>query len=273
MTSTITDGALAPSGFSCANVGVEFKRGHERRLVLDGLNFEIGDGEFVSLLGGSGVGKTTLLRILGGLQAPTSASQVRYAGKVVDGPPDRVVTVFQDYTSSLLAWRTVEKNVSLGLEGRVSDTERKARIDQALGMVGLTAARRDYPWQLSGGMQQRVQIARALVMQPRALLMDEPFGSLDAMTKGLLQDGLLDIHHRTNTTIVFVTHDIDEAVYLSDRIFVLTASPVGPACIGKEVVVDLPRPRNQVTTKEDSRYLQLRHSVYDAIGKLHGADS
>lgn len=265
-----TSTTSTPSCFGCANVGVEYRRGHQRRLVLRDVNFEIGEGEFVSLLGASGVGKTTLLRVLGGLYSPTKDSRVHYSGVPVDGPPDRVVTVFQDYSASLLAWRTVEKNVALGLEGRMENEERRARVAEALEMVGLSAARHDYPWQLSGGMQQRVQIARALVMRPRALLMDEPFGSLDAMTKSLLQDGLLNIHAQTKATVVFVTHDIEEAVYLSDRIFVLTGSP---ASIGREVKADLPRPRHQVTTKEDPRYLEHRHEVYDAIGRLHGADS
>jgi NitT/TauT family transport system ATP-binding protein len=232
------------------------------RRILDSLDFDIEDGEFVSVLGGSGVGKSTLLRVLGGLQAVTPDSVVLHRGQSVAGPPDRVVTVFQDYAASLLPWRTVARNVTLGIESAPKQ-ERERRGAEALDMVGLADRRRAYPRQLSGGMQQRLQIARALVMQPSALLMDEPFGALDAMTKANLQDALLEIHRRTEATTVFVTHDIDEAVYLSDRIFVLAGSP---AHIALELTVDLPRPRHQVTTKEHPRYLQLRHRAYEAIG-------
>lgn len=172
--------------------------------------------------------------------------------------------VFQDYASSLLPWRRVAKNIALGLERKLPAEERNERVAQALELVGLTANAQDYPWQLSGGMQQRVQIARALAMRPRVLLMDEPFGSLDAMTKSSLQDELHSVHDKTGTTVIFITHDIEEAVYLSDRILILTGRPGG---IGYDFKVDLPRPRNQVTTKEQPDYLKLRHEVYEAFGR------
>lgn len=262
------DRAAGGLDFCCSGLSVEMGGRYQTKRILEGLDFDISAGEFVTLLGGSGVGKTTLMRVLGGLQAAHPDSKVTCRGAVVNGPPDRVVTVFQDYASSLLPWRTVERNVALGIEGRVPAAEQRRLIDHALEMVGLADRRHDHPWQLSGGMQQRVQIARALVMQPLALLMDEPFGALDAMTKASLQDGLLSIHRQTGSTIVFVTHDIDEAVYLSDRILVLVGSP---ARIGLDLRVDLARPRDQVLTKEHPRYLELRHAVFEAIGfTAHG---
>jgi len=234
-----------------------------QRTILEDVNFTIGSGEFVSVLGGSGVGKTTLLRVLGGLHQPAPESTVIFRGSPVTAPPDGIVTVFQDYSKSLLPWRTVERNVTLGIESTSSRTERHEAALAALRMVGLADRRGDYPSQLSGGMQQRLQIARALVMRPAGLLMDEPFGALDAMTKSNLQDILLDIQAQTKMTIVFVTHDIDEAVYLSDRIFVLGGAP---ARVAAELTVDLPRPRDQISTKELPRFLELRHAAYQAIG-------
>lgn len=253
-----------PVSFDCRDLTVDFHGKEGTRRVLEDLEFGIGKGEFVSILGTSGAGKTTLLRVLGGLLKPISTSVLTFQGKPVNGPPERVVTVFQDYASSLLPWRTVRRNVALGLERRLPSRQRKERVDQALEMVGLTKNHRDYPWQLSGGMQQRVQIARALAVQPEVLLMDEPFGSLDAMTKASLQDELSRVHEQTNATIVFITHDIEEAVYLSDRILMIKGVP---GRIRHEIGVDLPRPRNQITTKEQPEYLKLRHHVYEAFGE------
>jgi len=177
------------------------------------------------------------------------------------------VFVFQNYAASLLPWRTIERNVALGLEDKASKSEIRERVAEALAMVGLSDRAKDYPWRLSGGMQQRVQLARALAMDASLLLMDEPFGALDAMTKAALQDELLQVHGRTGATIVFVTHDIDEAVYLSDRILVLGGSP---ATITREISVDLPRPRDQLVTKELPEFLRLRRAVYDEIVGGHG---
>lgn len=253
-----------PVSFECRNLSVEFQAKTGARRVLDELEFDIRKGEFVSILGTSGAGKTTLLRVLGGLLKAAPSSVLTFQGNPVDGPPERVVTVFQDYSSSLLPWRTVRKNVALGLERKVPEKERQSRVDAVLEMVGLTRNARDYPWQLSGGMQQRVQIARALAVQPEVLLMDEPFGSLDAMTKASLQDELSRVQEQTNATIVFITHDIEEAVYLSDRILIIKGVP---GRIGHVIDVDLPRPRNQITTKEQPEYLKLRHRVYEAFGE------
>jgi NitT/TauT family transport system ATP-binding protein len=230
--------------------------------ILKGVDLTVAAGEFVSVLGASGTGKTTLLRVLGGL-TPSTDGEVLAGGVAVSGPPDGVVTVFQDYTNSLLPWRTVRRNVALGVEDGLSKEECARRVDDALEMVGLTASAQEYPFRLSGGMQQRVQIARALAMRPSVLLMDEPFGALDAMTKASLQDQLLRVQSLTGTTVVFVTHDVEEAVYLSDRVVVLSGRPAG---VGLTLDIDLPRPRDQIGTKETPEYLDLRHRVYAALG-------
>jgi NitT/TauT family transport system ATP-binding protein len=252
--------------FSCTDLFVEFPTRNGMLRVLEDVSFTCAPGEFVSILGPSGTGKTTLLRILAGLLVPGSGSSVRFEGEKLTGPNDGVAIVFQNYGASLLQWRTVERNVALGLEGRIDKTEMRKRVDEALDLVGLMERRGDYPWQLSGGMQQRVQIARALVMRPKVLLMDEPFGALDAMTKSQLQDELLRVRALTQTTVVFVTHDIDEALYLSDRVLVLSGSP---ARVTAELAVDLPSPRNQMTTKEDPSYLTTRRAVYDVLRESH----
>jgi NitT/TauT family transport system ATP-binding protein len=172
------------------------------------------------------------------------------------------VTVFQDYSSALLPWRTVERNVALPLEGRTTKSERRERVLRALEIVGLADRLDEYPWRLSGGMQQRVQIARALVLEPRVLLMDEPFGALDAITKGSLHDQLLDVQAKTGATIVFITHDVEEAVYLSDRVMVIHGSP---GRIVHEVRTELPRPRDQIATRDLSRYHEVRHELAQVL--------
>lgn len=255
-------GPGAAEVFACRDVSVGFTKRREAHRVLEGVSFTVRRGEFVSILGPSGTGKTTLLRVLGGLHSAEPGSDVRFHGVPVTKPPEGAVVVFQDYRASLLPWRTVEKNVALGLEGKLSPALRRDRVANALDLVGLRDRAKDYPWRLSGGMQQRVQIARALAMEPEVLLMDEPFGSLDAMTKGQLQDGLQRIHQLTHTTVVFVTHDIEEAVYLSDRVLVLTGVP---ARVTREIVVDLPRPRDHITSKELPEYLDFRHAIHTAI--------
>jgi NitT/TauT family transport system ATP-binding protein len=262
MTRTAAVKAGPGRAFQSNAMGVTLDSSEGPRRILAGVDLKVAEGEFVSVMGRSGTGKTTLLRVLGGLLAPTSGSTVTFQGNPVEGPPEGVVFVFQNYAASLLPWRTVERNVALGLEGRVSKQEMRERVAEALGMVGLADRAKDYPWRLSGGMQQRVQLARALAVRPSALLMDEPFGALDAMTKGSLQDELLRVQDRARATVLFVTHDIDEAVYLSDRILVLDGRP---AAVAEEFTVDLPRPRDQLATKELPEYLRLRRAVYDAI--------
>ena len=251
------------SSYDCQSLRAEVGslRG-ESRVVLDDVSFQVGKGEFVSIMGRSGVGKTTLLRILAGLHVPSPGSAVSFAGKPVAGPPEGVSLVFQDYTSSLLPWRSVARNVELPLEDRLSKSERQTRVAEALEMVGLADRADARPFELSGGMQQRVQIARALASQPAALLMDEPFGALDALTKSDLEDQLLEIFATTGTTVVFVTHDIEEAVYLSDRVLVLDGSP---ASIEAEIIVDCVRPRKQLQTRESAEFLTARQRVHEVI--------
>jgi len=254
-----------PASIECRDLLVRLTGSAGAVDILKGVDLSIQRGEFVSVLGASGSGKTTLLRVLGGL-APVTAGEVRCDGRPFSGPPPGVVTVFQDYSNSLLPWRTVRRNVALGVEGELGKAEAEQRIDEALEMVNLTSSAAEYPYRLSGGMQQRVQIARALAMRPSVLLMDEPFGALDAMTKASLQDQLQQVQAVTGTTVVFVTHDVEEAVYLSDRVVVLSGRP---AAVGLSLDVPLPRPRDQVSTKESPVYLDLRHQVYAALG--HGS--
>jgi NitT/TauT family transport system ATP-binding protein len=231
------------------------------RTVLRNLSLHIDSGEIVGIVGRSGVGKTTLLRLLGGL-IESCCGSVIFDGKPISGPPRGVVTVFQDYNNALLPWRTVARNTGLGLEGRVPRVERLRRVTGALRMVGLDGAGSDYPARLSGGMAQRAQIARALALDARVLLMDEPFGALDAITKASLQDVLLGVQKQTGTTVVFITHDLDEAIYLSDRVLVLTGRPGG---ITLTATTDLPRPRDQLATRELPQYLRLRHRLGEEL--------
>ncbi len=238
-------------------VGVRLPGAEGAQHVLHDISFEVREGEIVAIIGRSGVGKTTLLRILGGL-LQASCGTVIFDGKPVDSPPTGVVMVFQDYGNALLPWRTVARNTALGLEGRVGRDERHRRVAGALKMVGLEHSDAEFPSRLSGGMAQRVQIARALALKPKVLLMDEPFGALDAITKTALQDVLLSVAHQTNATVVFITHDLDEAIYLSDRVLVLAGTP---GAITLTLDIQLPRPRDQLATRELPRYLQVRHQL------------
>jgi NitT/TauT family transport system ATP-binding protein len=231
------------------------------RPVLHDISLDIRAGEVVGVVGRSGVGKTTLLRVLGGL-VETHCGTVTFDGTAVTRPPIGVVMVFQDYENALLPWRTVARNTGLGLEGRIGRRERDSRVAEALNMVGLGEHARDYPWRLSGGMAQRVQIARALAVQPSVLLMDEPFGALDAITKAALQDVLLEVQRKTGSTIVFVTHDLDEAIYLGDRVVVVSGRP---GVITLAVDTELPRTRDQLETRELSRYLAVRHLLGEEL--------
>jgi NitT/TauT family transport system ATP-binding protein len=250
-------------GCACEGVSVALPGSDGMRTILRDVDLMVAPGEIVTVVGGSGTGKTTLLRTLGGLVAP-AAGRVTMGGEEVRRPPAAAVTVFQDYANALLPWRTVRRNVALGLEARRDRpaAERAQRVEAALAAVGLAERGDDRPWQLSGGMQQRVQLARALALDPKVLLMDEPFGALDAMTKAALQDELLSLHARTGATIVFITHDIEEALYLGDRVVLLGGQP-GRVCA--EIPVDLPRPRDQLATKELPAFLQLRHRAYQAV--------
>jgi NitT/TauT family transport system ATP-binding protein len=221
-------------------------------------------------VGPSGCGKTTLLRCVSGLMPPT-AGAVRLDERTVTAPPRSMALVFQDYSRSLLPWMTVHDNVVLPLKAaRVGRDERERLAGEALASVGLDGHGRKYPWQLSGGMQQRAAIARALAYQPEILLLDEPFASVDAQTRADLEDLLLDLWTRTGLTVLLVTHDIDEAVYLASRIVVLSASPTH---VKETIHVDLPRPRDQIETKEMPAFAHLRASVFASIKEesLRGA--
>ena len=230
------------------------------RQIIDGISFDITKGEFVCVVGPSGCGKTTLLRMVIGL-ALADRGEVRRFGKPVSGPERDVAVVFQDYGRALLPWRTASGNVALALEaGGMPKAERADAIASLLERVGLKGHGDKYPAQLSGGMQQRVQIARCLAQKPGILLMDEPFGALDAMTRQSLQDEISAIVAGTGTTVMFVTHDIDEAIYLGDRVVQLDANPGR----GAEIIdVNLDRPRNQLSSREAPEFLRLRHVLFE----------
>jgi NitT/TauT family transport system ATP-binding protein len=230
--------------------------------AIDDLTFEVDPGEFLCIVGPSGCGKTTLLKCLSGLLRPSSGAAY-LEGELIEKSPDGLALVFQEYSRSLLPWMTVGANVRLPLLGqRVRRSERRSRAAEALAAVGLTGFEDKHPWQLSGGMQQRVAIARALAYEPHLLLMDEPFASVDAQTRAELEDLVLDVHQRFGITVVFVTHDIDESVYLADRIVVLSHRPTTV----KEIVsVPLARPRDQIATKELPAFIELRSRVIRQI--------
>ena len=228
------------------------------RPALDGVTFSVARGEFVSVVGPSGSGKTTLLRCIAGLMRPTTG-EVRLAGRPVTDVPTDLAIVFQDYGRSLFPWLRVHDNVELPLRHlRLSPAERRERVRSALAEVGLADAADRHPWQLSGGMQQRVAIARAVAYRPRVLLMDEPFASVDAQTRADLQDMALAVWRAHDSTVVFVTHDIDEALYLSDRVIVLSAPP---GRVAAEVPVALARPREQIETRASAEFVARRTEV------------
>jgi len=230
--------------------------------AIGSISCRVEPGEFVSFVGPSGCGKTTLLMTIAGLLAP-SAGRVLVNSKEISSPPPDLVLLFQEYNKSLFAWRTVLGNVRFGLEARgdhSSNAVNKAR--SLIDLVGLGGFENHFPWELSGGMQQRVAIARALAYEPKVLLMDEPFGSLDALTRLELEDAVLRLWAELKTTIVFITHDIEEAIYLSDRILVFSRRP---SEIIEEMPIDFPRPRNQVSTRAEARFMEIRNTIYRQI--------
>ncbi|PSM37672.1 ABC transporter [Streptomyces dioscori] len=238
-------------------------QGYGDHPVLHDITLTVPDGQLLCVVGPSGCGKSTLLRTVAGL-LPVREGTVSVDGAPVSGVPDRLAVVFQDYGRSLYPWLPVRENVALPLRRRgLGRAERREQAELMLERVGLRGAGRRYPWQLSGGMQQRVAIARALVCRPSLLLMDEPFGSLDAQTREDLEDLLLEVHESEGATIVFVTHDIDESVYVGDRVVVLSAGP------GSRVVLDLPvglpGKRDQIATRGLPEFVALRAEIGRAV--------
>lgn len=250
------------TGISINNVSMSFETPDGVKEVLDDVSYTVTPGHFVAIVGPSGVGKTTLLRILTGLTKPVSGD-VSIDGNAIDGPPEGLAVVLQDYTRSLMPWLTVEKNIALPLKrAKLSREEQRQRISESLAEVGLEGTEKSYPWQLSGGMQQRVAIARALAVRPKLLIMDEPFASVDAQTRFDLEDLVLKVRSDFGITTLMVTHDIDEAVYLSDEIVVLYGKP---AHVREVVTVDVPFPRSQIETRNDHRFAELRTHVYALV--------
>jgi ABC-type nitrate/sulfonate/bicarbonate transport system ATPase subunit len=232
------------------------------KTIIENLSLGVQPGEFLCIVGASGCGKTTALRLAAGLYQPTSG-KVTFDGQPMREPRREIAIVFQDYGKALLPWRTAAGNVSLALEaGGMSASERPARIEELLRTVGLPGHAGKYPAEMSGGMQQRLQIARCLAQEPKTLLMDEPFGALDAMTRQGLQDEVLSLVAASGATVIFVTHDLDEAIYLGDRVIGLLPHP---GRIGIELPVNLPRPRDQLSTREHPEFLRLRRQLFDFI--------
>ena len=243
--------------------------GHGRSVeALRDLTFRVGAGELVCLVGPSGCGKTTLLKCVSGLLAPTSG-RVVLEGMPVSGAPANMAVVLQEYGRSLFPWMSVSANVELPLkQKKLPRARRREMVGRALDAVGLADAGAAYPWQLSGGMQQRVAIARAIAYEPHILLMDEPFAAVDAQTRAELEDLVRRIWAEFAMTILFVTHDIDEAVYLGQRVVILSSSPT---VVQEDLVVDLPADRDQLTTRAQPRFTELRGHVYEQIQKAKAA--
>ncbi len=263
---TVDDDAGAASGkhlvLEVEHLQKTYGTGEQAVTAISDLTFSVPAGEFLCIVGPSGCGKTTLLKCVSGLLKPTSGT-ARLDGVPIDGPPKALALVFQDYSRSLLPWMSVRKNVTLPLRATgVPKAQREQIARESLETVGLRGFLDHYPWQLSGGMQQRVAIARALAYKPEILLMDEPFASVDAQTRADLEDLLLKVWSKYRVTIVFVTHDIDEAVYLADRVIALTPAPT---TVREEIAVNLPRPRDQVETKDTLEFAHLRAHVYRLV--------
>jgi len=249
-------------------IGMSFRRGEMATEVLRDIDLTIAQGEFVSLIGHSGCGKSTLLNILGGLLTSTTG-EVFLENKLVDEPgPDRAI-VFQNH--SLLPWLTVYGNVAIAVDkvfsGSKSKAERHDWVMHNLELVQMAQAKDKRPHEVSGGMKQRVGIARALAMQPKVLLMDEPFGALDALTRAHLQDSVMEIHAKLGNTVMMITHDVDEAVLLSDRVVMMTNGPA--ATIGEILTVSLARPRRRLELATDPEYARYRAAVLEFLYARH----
>jgi NitT/TauT family transport system ATP-binding protein len=231
-----------------------------KHVAISDMSFTVRTGELLCVVGPSGCGKSTLLRTIAGLIKPTSGA-ISLHGDPVDGVPTDLAVVFQDYSRSLFPWLSVQRNVEFPLRS-LSRADRRERAAEAIEWVGLSGATKKYPWQLSGGMQQRVAIARALAYRPALLLMDEPFASVDAQTRFELEDLLLTVKRDHSTTVMLVTHDIDESVYLGDRVLVLSKSP---AYVVADLEVPLPAERDQISTRKSEEFVNLRARVAELL--------
>ena len=230
--------------------------------AIRNLTFEVKAGELVCIVGPSGAGKTTLLRSIAGLLPPTSGT-VKLEGEVVNGPPKGMAVVFQEYARSLFPWLTVRGNIELPLKEKgMPKAERDKLVDEAIDAVGLSDSPNKFPWQLSGGMQQRVAIARAVAYEPHLLLMDEPFAAVDAQTRADLEVLVRNLWHKYGVTLLFVTHDIEESIYLAQRVLVLSGRPT---VIMEDVHVNLPDERDQITTRSDPEFVRLRTHVHELV--------
>ncbi|WP_309712402.1 ABC transporter ATP-binding protein [Pseudolysinimonas sp.] len=230
-------------------------------VTLQNISFTAKQGELICIVGPSGAGKTTLLKCIAGLLAP-SGGIIELDGEPVTAPPKKMAVVFQEYGRSLMPWMTVRRNVELPLLRTTPKAERRQLVDKVLDAVGLSAAADKYPWQLSGGMQQRVAIARAVAYSPEVLIMDEPFAAVDAQTRADLEDLVRYIWTKFGVTVIFVTHDIDESVYLGQRVIVLS---MPPTVVQEDLTIDLPAERDQLTTRALPRFTELRTHVYAQI--------
>src|ERR1700753_239658 len=253
-----TNGSVNTAKLSAHGLGRAFHRGGETVPVLENINLAVADGEFVCLLGPSGCGKSTLLNTMAGFLSPTRG-EVRVDNEIVEGPDPRRIFVFQE--RGVFPWLTVEGNIAFGLGGLTRE-ERGRRIAHYIQMVGLQGFEKAYPSELSGGMKQRLEVARALAVNPDMLLLDEPFGALDSITRLIMRGELLRIWREERNTVIFVTHDIDEAVQLADRVVFLSARP---ATVQETVEIDIPHPRYI----SSARYLELRDGIFKQIGLAH----
>lgn len=248
------------------NLAKALGQGAARSDIIRDMSFSMYEGEFVSVVGPSGCGKTTLLMCLAGLYS-ADCGEIEFSGVRVDGTTPGVSVVFQDYSRSLLPWKNNLDNTVFGMR-RIEDASAAQKRDMArelLSNVGLAGFETHFPWQLSGGMQQRVAIARALAARARLLLMDEPFAAVDAQTRAEMQDLVLDLASRYGQTCLLVTHDVDEAVYVADRLIVLSCRP---AAVVQEMAVPLAKPRDQLATREDRVFLEIRHEVLSRIRSM-----
>ncbi|PQZ51223.1 MULTISPECIES: ABC transporter ATP-binding protein [unclassified Microbacterium] len=252
------DPLISVTGLS---VSYDVARTGKKLIAIENVDLDVFEGEFITVLGPSGCGKTTFMNVIAGLVAPSTGS-VLVDGKQVNGPgPDRAV-VFQDY--ALLPWRTVFDNVKFGLEMQkgLRTADWRAKVQEAIDMVGLKGFESSYPRELSGGMQQRVGLARAFVAEPRILLMDEPLGAVDALTREVMRDEIEKLIEATGKTVLFITHSIEEAILLGDRIVVFKSHP---GAIKEIITTGIPRPRSERSVQHDSRFLELRDHLWEAL--------